>query len=292
MSNILTRLLPLVLVSGMLPVASAASTSAYTYRIPVPNLSILQCSTAPQTFSAPGTYTLPLQGDCSTLTVVLKGAGGGAGTGNAGGSGGKVVTTFSVSALSSTSLTIVVGQGGAAGTGNGGGLSALCLGASCSQSSALAVAGGGGAGSSNNGPGANGGNDGQAATYIYSNGQSAPGYSGAGQPGTLSAGGAAGVGWGYLGGASGASGLGGAGYGGGASVAWGATSGGQGSYGGGGGAGYFGGGGGGFAGGGGGGSDYASPLAQSSSITPAAGGAGSNSTIAGQNGSVVLTWTP
>lgn len=88
------------------------------------------------------TWTPP--SGCTTATVTLFGAGGGAGS-----AGSQAVGTIGLS--SGQSYGVIVGGGGAIGGGSvgggGGGLSAICLG-SCSASSALLVAGGGGGGGS------------------------------------------------------------------------------------------------------------------------------------------------
>jgi hypothetical protein len=261
-----------------------------------------------QTFSYTGatqTFTVPT--GVTSLTVSLSGAGGGGGGGFvAGGKGGLVTGTLSVS--QTQVLTLVLGQGGSCGTNSaaatfggggaggtsvnsrsssGGGYSGIFSSSTLTQGNSLVIAGGGGGTGAAYGTGGDGGNPARSANY-----GSSTAFDGGG--GTLTAGGSAGS----TGSSGQVSGTAGSALQGGAGGAATNTGPGTPNPGAGGGGGYFGGGGGAgnsiaSGGGGGGGHSFTTGTTFTlTSQTTGGGGAGgiTSPNYTGGNGSITISY--
>jgi len=203
---------------------------AYKWKIPIfttPIVSTFNFTGSIQSWTAPA--------DLTTVTVTLRGAGGGNGA-----AGGNVVGTMNVTPGQTYYLVVggagtpSGGAGGYGGGGNGGiffglngggggGYSGIFTGSTPSQGNALVIAGGGGGGNQGNGAGAGGGNTGVTAPGIQGGGggtQTAGGVgyilttgtSGSQLQGGNSYNGSAGGGGGYWGGGTGIDGGGGSGF--------------------------------------------------------------------------------
>ncbi len=205
----------------------------------------LSASAATVNFTTPGATTWTVPAGVTTVTVVATGAGGGGGYGQAGGKGGVVTSTLTVTPAQVLNLYVGGHGGGSAGGGGAGGGSTNIDAGTANQ--IIAGGGGGGAGGGGVGGNGNGGRGGDAGNGNHptggfggSNGVggaggaggAAPGVAGSsgnGGPGGAGSGSVAGAGSGTGAGAAGAGGSGcwcgsgGGGYGGGGS-------GGQGSF--------------------------------------------------------------